>query len=348
MNQEKIGKFISKIRKEKNLTQEDLANSLGVSINAVSKWERGICLMDMSLLNPLCKKLDITVNELLSGEKITYKELSEKSNENIINVLKELSKIHKKEKILITIFLIFVMFIIFLLLFFQGYNYGINKEKYDSLVNFSTKVTDNCKGNITEYYKIGDETIYYYCLDNLVINDNITLKEYFKHTKNNGYFKFLINHLSNPTVDNLFDGGTIEYHTHDITIIKCNTLDGNKDIYFGPYDMNVTKAYNNGVCGKGNNNESTFTKTYNIESISSGEEENIYYVTLSLFQSYKDIALIKTSQKLEVGKNYEFTFKNSNYNINEDKISSIFENAELIKIEKTEKLGLDQIQDSVK
>ena len=51
MNQEKIGSFISKKRKEKKLTQEALAEKLNVSKNAVSKWERGICLMDMSLLN---------------------------------------------------------------------------------------------------------------------------------------------------------------------------------------------------------------------------------------------------------------------------------------------------------
>lgn len=63
MNQEKIGKFISKKRKEKKFTQEDLAEKLGVSINAISKWERGICLMDMSLLKPLSSLLDVSINE---------------------------------------------------------------------------------------------------------------------------------------------------------------------------------------------------------------------------------------------------------------------------------------------
>ena len=60
MNQERIGKFIAEMRKEKNLTQEDLASKLGITKNAVSKWERGISMMDMSLLIPVCDILDIS------------------------------------------------------------------------------------------------------------------------------------------------------------------------------------------------------------------------------------------------------------------------------------------------
>ena len=65
MNQEKIGKFIANIRKEKKLTQEELAEKLGITKNAVSKWERGLCLMDMSLLKPLSEILDVSINELI-------------------------------------------------------------------------------------------------------------------------------------------------------------------------------------------------------------------------------------------------------------------------------------------
>ena len=70
MNQEKIGKFIAESRKEKKLTQEELAEKLGITKNAVSKWERGLCLMDMSLLKPLSDILDVSINEILAGEKI--------------------------------------------------------------------------------------------------------------------------------------------------------------------------------------------------------------------------------------------------------------------------------------
>lgn len=57
-----IGKFIANIRKEKKLTQEQIAEKLGLSVNTASKWERGICLMDMSLLKPLSNILDVSIN----------------------------------------------------------------------------------------------------------------------------------------------------------------------------------------------------------------------------------------------------------------------------------------------
>ena len=70
MNQEKIGKFIAKLRKQKKLTQEQLAEKLGITKNAVSKWERGLGLMDLSLLKPLSYILEVSVTEILNGEKI--------------------------------------------------------------------------------------------------------------------------------------------------------------------------------------------------------------------------------------------------------------------------------------
>lgn len=86
MDQVKIGKFISELRKEKNMTQEELASILGVSKNAVSKWERGICLMDMSLLKPLSKTLDISINEILAGEHIKSENFVNKSDETIVKL----------------------------------------------------------------------------------------------------------------------------------------------------------------------------------------------------------------------------------------------------------------------
>ena len=71
MDQEKIGKFISLCRKEKNLTQVQLAEKLNITNRAVSKWETGKSCPDVSLMLELCDILGITVNELLSGERIT-------------------------------------------------------------------------------------------------------------------------------------------------------------------------------------------------------------------------------------------------------------------------------------
>ena len=77
MNQEKIGKFISGCRKEKQLTQEQLAVQLGVTSKSISKWENGNCLPDASKYKSLCEILGITVNELFSGERLS----SETENE---------------------------------------------------------------------------------------------------------------------------------------------------------------------------------------------------------------------------------------------------------------------------
>ena len=89
MNQEKIGMFISENRKKQNITQEELAEKLNVSKNAVSKWERGINLPDASIMKTLCRILKITLNELFDGE---YENLE------LINITKEYEK--KNEKII--------------------------------------------------------------------------------------------------------------------------------------------------------------------------------------------------------------------------------------------------------
>lgn len=69
MDQEKIGKFIAYRRKSKNLTQEQLAEKIGVTSKSISRWEKGQTMPDASLYNPLWKELDITINDLLNGEK---------------------------------------------------------------------------------------------------------------------------------------------------------------------------------------------------------------------------------------------------------------------------------------
>lgn len=93
MNQEKIGKFISLSRKNKCLTQEQLAEKLGVSINAVSKWERGLNLPDVSLMKELCDILNITLNELFEGKKLTNEEIISKSEKNIISLMMTLKQL---------------------------------------------------------------------------------------------------------------------------------------------------------------------------------------------------------------------------------------------------------------
>ena len=92
MNQEKIGKFIAKCRKDKKLTQSELAEKLGVTDKSIGNWENGRNMPDLSLFKPLCDELGITINELLSGEKLKKEEYQEKFEENIINTIDYSSK----------------------------------------------------------------------------------------------------------------------------------------------------------------------------------------------------------------------------------------------------------------
>lgn len=89
LNQEKIGKFIAERRKVQELTQKQLAEKLNVSDKAVSKWETGRSMPDNAILFELCKVLDINVNELLSGEKLSDDSYHGKAEENMMTLMKE-------------------------------------------------------------------------------------------------------------------------------------------------------------------------------------------------------------------------------------------------------------------
>ena len=84
MNQIETGKFIAECRKEKKLTQAQLAERLNITDRAVSKWETGKSMPDSSIMLELCKILGITVNELLSGERVNMDSLEKKADENLI------------------------------------------------------------------------------------------------------------------------------------------------------------------------------------------------------------------------------------------------------------------------
>ncbi len=96
MDQIKIGKFISKCRKEKNLTQMQLAEKLGITDRAISKWETGKSLPDSSIMLELCEMLGITVNDLLSGEVVTMSNYNEKLEKNLISMIKEKERADKR------------------------------------------------------------------------------------------------------------------------------------------------------------------------------------------------------------------------------------------------------------
>ena len=100
MDQVKIGKFISDERKAKGYTQKQLSELLGISDKTISKWECGNGFPEASLLLPLCNELEITVNELLTGERISQQNYKKKAEENMVNMIRE--KEENKQKLLLT------------------------------------------------------------------------------------------------------------------------------------------------------------------------------------------------------------------------------------------------------
>lgn len=96
MDQVKIGKFIAECRKKNGLTQMQLAEKLNITDRAVSKWENGKAMPDSSIMLDLCKELNISVNDLLSGEVVTMSNYDEKIEKNLLEMVKEKEKADKR------------------------------------------------------------------------------------------------------------------------------------------------------------------------------------------------------------------------------------------------------------
>lgn len=154
MNQVKIGQYIATKRKALNLTQNELASSLGISVNAVSKWERGLNMPDIAKIEELCAILNISLNELFKAEDINDEELRLVSDHNLLTLLKDFKTKDFKLKIFK---LILVMSLILISLF------GINKAlmikgyKVDPSLAYSQvyyPMLNELKGNVDINYFI--------------------------------------------------------------------------------------------------------------------------------------------------------------------------------------------------
>ena len=107
----KIGKYIAEKRKALGLTQKQLAEKLNMSDKSVSKWERGICLPDVSIYMELCSILRISINEFLAGEDIGAENVIEKSDSNLIQITKESKKKQKNLKTILAVVTVFAVIV---------------------------------------------------------------------------------------------------------------------------------------------------------------------------------------------------------------------------------------------
>ena len=177
MNQEKIGKFIAKLRKQKKLTQEQLAEKLGITKNAVSKWERGLGLMDLSLLKPLSHILEVSVTEILNGERFTKEEIDSKSEETLIDTLdysvKEIEKVKKNKFLIILLTIIITIFSIILLDTIQAVAF-----KNSPIISWRVKDVNDSDSYVDKGFLIDT----YYCVKE---QDIVTVIPTFKNTNYN-------------------------------------------------------------------------------------------------------------------------------------------------------------------
>ncbi len=161
MNQQKIGKFIASCRKELHFTQASLAEQLGITDKAVSKWETGKCLPDISIMPELCKILQININELLSGEHLTMNNYQKMAEENLLQLKQQEELFNKKllhlENIIGIITTIFFLMIVFSMI------YSIQEQsafwKYAVLI-FSTLLAFGC---FLYCVKLEHDAGYYQC-----------------------------------------------------------------------------------------------------------------------------------------------------------------------------------------
>ena len=100
MDQIKIGIFLKELRKEKKLTQEQLAEQLGVSNKTISKWENGKCMPDYSLIQKLCEALDVTLPELMDGEDAAENSVRVYDDEQILDLLRRTQELERQKGVL--------------------------------------------------------------------------------------------------------------------------------------------------------------------------------------------------------------------------------------------------------
>lgn len=134
MDQENIGKFIMELRKKKNMTQKDLADMLGITDRAISKWENGRGLPDHSLILELASILGVSVNELLTGTYLDNNEYKAASEENLVTLAASSEYFNKQLNILEKTFCIIQFIAIAIMLFFFILNMVFNYlygESYD-------------------------------------------------------------------------------------------------------------------------------------------------------------------------------------------------------------------------
>lgn len=222
-------------------------------------------------------------------------------------------------------------------------NFKVSEEvmKTEIIVNQDK----DCDNGLSLYYTDSRKRDYYlYCLDEIIVDfkDHSLPLDRALETKQINMNDLLNEHLNITFKENYDDDGTVHYYGDDISVIECNTIDGNNNYYFGPKSM----RYEEGFCEE----ESyicSFTKTYQVLDISEINDD-YSYLTLKQYDN-EEVASVKVSKDY-IGNIIEesyYEFKFGSIGKGEETIKSIFENQLLLSITETDRVGLDQINENI-
>lgn len=235
MNQEKIGKFIAKIRKEKKMTQQELADKLNVTDRAVGNWENGRRMPDVVFYKPLCEILGISLNEFFAGEYLSDDKMIQKSEENIMNIVNEENA--KKRSLKTIIIVLSLVGIVLLAGLFGMYNFMKNYMSTAKTFkyNWGIIIPNDFK---EEYYTDtgasfgGDGERYtIYSGTKFTMDFNTENNEDLEDT-----IKFMYEKLNIPK-DKQID------FSHEYQWKKINDRDDKRDVLYIIYDQKLNKYY---------------------------------------------------------------------------------------------------------
>ena len=289
MENENIGKLISKIRKEKGMTQKDLADKLNVTDRAVSKWERGICCPDISLLKDLSSILGISISKLICGDEVSDESINKTIQYTEKNIKQRIIKYFN-----ITLISIMIILIIFVVLSILRVEFRYHK-KYKYTVEYEAKIKAEEDSNLKQYEAIKNNV-------DLILNnqgkysdnDYDRIKNYVYNIKNvldldeKEYFKkqyYTYNDLKKLSENyNNYDDRFIDYSVSDSI-----------DVYYLLIKYDINKANNIPNCSWMINNHWGFKNnitSFNIDfslynyNVSKELANNIYFVLVNRYDLY--------------------------------------------------------------
>ena len=222
----------------------------------------------------------------------------------------------------------------------------------DNIIDISSNTNNNCNYKPQLLLEQNNKKIYTYCLNDTIIkinNKEQNLKKFIE--EDDRAIDKIIDTLE--LENTLSDGGTKIYRGDNLTLVKCNKLDGNRDIYIGNQNMKFKENF----C---DNNNYTFVRTYTVKSIKEYNEQqytdygipvsygNSFEVELQQFQAETKKVIINNlwDITLEENKTYELEFQlYEDAKDVKDTIDYIFKNTTIVEIRETDKEGLDQLQE---